>query len=311
MTVRNVFPQDAASRWLSPQRSVCLPPRPRPRTTATPPACAYSSIAISKRSYSERRSGLETATVVRFTENGQVLRLGEGLWKQASSLGAYRQYFTDPVSQQAMYYGVVNEGTEPALLSLRLGVKGGRIAEVEHVVARRGSHPLFAPEAFVKPDEALSTPVAPTQRLARDRLIEIADSYMEGIERHDSRIILASDDCQRIENGIQTTNRPGRSSRNCAHSADLLTYIKGVDERRFPIVDREHGVVVSTFIFRIPGETSTANDGAISSDAQVSARLREPRTLLLTEWFKIDDGKIQRIEAIMHNLPPGATSEWR
>ena len=38
--------------------------------------------------------------------------------------------------------------------------------------------------------------------------------------------------------------------------------------------------------------------------------MREPRTLLLTEWFKIDDGKIQHIEAIMHNLPHGSTSGW-
>jgi len=252
---------------------------------------------------------LQTTSSVRFTENGQVLKLGEGLWTQASSLGTYQQYFTDPVSEQAMYYGVLNEGAGPVLLSLRLGIKDGRIAEVEHIVARKGSHPLFAPEALVKPDAALSTPVSPEHRLSRERLIEIADSYMEGIQQHSSKIILADEHCQRIENGVQTTNRPGGGSRNCAHSADLLTYIKSVDERRFPIVDQEHGIVVSTFIFNIPGDTATS-DAAISSDRQVAARLRQPRTLLLTEWFKIDDGRIQHIEAIMHNLPPGGTSGW-
>ena len=254
---------------------------------------------------------LRTNGKVRFTENGTVLPLGDGLWKTATGLGGYQQFFTDAVSQQAMYYGVINEGTTPALLSLRVGVKDGRIAEAEHIVARKGSHPLFAPEAFVKPSPMLSAPIAPEKRLSREKLIEIADSYMEGIEKHDSRIIQSTDTCQRIENGVQTTNRPGRTSRHCAQSADVLTYIKSVDERRYPIVDREHGVVVSTFIFDIPGTASPTNDAAISSDPQVSARLRQPRTLLLTEWFKIDDGKIQHIEAIMHNLPQGTSSGWK
>ena len=254
---------------------------------------------------------LKTAPQVRFTENGQVMNWGQGLWQGASGLGKYRQYFTDAVSQQAMFYGVVEEAGKPALLSLRIGLKDGQIAEVEHIIARKGSHPLFAPEAFDKPHPALSKPIPAAKRLSRDKLIAIADTYMEGIQKHDSKVILASDTCQRIENGVQTTNRPGRGSRNCAHSADLLTYIQDVTERRFPIVDAEHGIVVSNFIFRIPGETSAANDSAISHDTQVSARLRQPRTLLLTEWFKIDDGKIQHIEAIMHNLPPDASSGWK
>jgi hypothetical protein len=163
----------------------------------------------------------------------------------------------------------------------------------------------------VTPHPALAAPVAGADRLPRERLIAIADSYFEGIERHDSKVVQGADTCQRIENGVQTTNQPGRASRNCAHSADLLTYIKAVNERRFPIVDPEHGIVVSTFIFDIPGETSAAGDAGISANPQVAARLREPRVLLLTEWFKIEGAKIQHIEAIMHNLPYGSTSGWK
>lgn len=250
---------------------------------------------------------VKTTNSLRFTENGQTLQLGEGLWRTATAPGAYRHEFVDPVSQQAMYYGAIEEGTGTALVTLRIAVKDNRIAEIEHIVARTGSHPLFAPQALTTPHPSLSAPVA--RPLLRDELIRIADTYMEGIEQHTSRIILASDSCQRIENGVQTTNQPNRGSRNCAHSADLLTYIESVDERRFPIVDPTHGIVVSTFIFRIPGDVATSQ-AAIGSNVQVAARLREPRTLLLTEWFKIDDGKIQHIEAIMHNLPPGSGSGW-
>jgi hypothetical protein len=251
---------------------------------------------------------LHLAANVRFSENGKVGKVGDGLWEKAAALGTYRQYFVDPTSQQAMFIGVLDEGGTPAILALRLGIADAKIAEIEHIVARKGSHALFAPDAFRKPPALLAAKVA--SQLPREKLIAIADSYFEGIEQHDSKIILASGNCQRIENGVQTTNQPGRASTNCAHSADLLTYIKGVNDRRYPIVDAAHGIVVATILFDIPGEQPNAAAPRISADPQVAARLRQPRTLLLTEWFKIDEGKIQHIEAIMHNLPHGSKSGW-
>ena len=252
---------------------------------------------------------LNLAPDVRFTENGVVSKLDAGLWRGATSLGDVRHVLPDTASQQVMLLGTLNEGTSPAIVALRLAIRGGKLAEIEHVVARKGSHPLFAPESVVI-HPALSTTIPPQERLPRGRLIAIADSYFTGIEQHSSRDVLASVACQRIENGVPTTGRPGRGSQNCAASADLLTYIERVDNRRFPIVDAEHGIVVATVLFDIPGARNSGSDTAIATDPQVAARLREPRTLLLTEWFSITDGKIQHIEAVMHNLPHGSRSGW-
>jgi len=254
-------------------------------------------------------SKLKLAPSVRYTENGSALKVGEGLWAKATELGKYRQRFADATSQQALFIGIVNEGGAPTIAAIRLGIRDDAIAEIEHVVARKGSHALFAPEGFVSPHPSLSSVIAPAKRLPRERLIAIADSYFVGIEQHDSKVIFANDACQRFENGVATTNQPGRTSRNCAHSADLLTYIKSVDDRRYPIVDVEHGIVVSTILFDIP-PNQNVNSAQISQDPQAAARMLQPRTLLLTEWFKIDDGKIQHIEAIMHNLPHGSKSGW-
>jgi hypothetical protein len=243
---------------------------------------------------------LVLAPQVKFTENGSVQKIGEGLWSKATGLGTYQHVFTDATTQQAMFIGIVNEGNEPAIVSIRLGFVHGKVNEIEHVVARKGSHPLFAPEALVTPHESLTTKIPSTKRLQRERLIGIADSYFTGIEKHDSKSILADDGCQRIENGKPTTGTPDNPHYNCARSADLLLYIKAVNSRRYPIVDVEHGVVVATILFDIPpGEDTTGPKPKTTS-----------RTLLLTEWFKIDDGKIQHIEAIMHNLPYESTSGW-
>jgi hypothetical protein len=260
---------------------------------------------------------LDAAPGLRFTENGRAGKPGDGLWQKASSLGTYRVYLTDAVSQQAMFIGVVNDGDaaqrpghpresgEPyAILALRLGIVNGKLAEAEQVVARKGSHALFEPASFTTPHAAFTTVVDPAKRATRDQLVTIADSYFKGIEQHDSKIILAADTCQRIENGVQTTGIPGRGSRNCAHSADLLSYINAVNDRRYPIVDPEHGIVVSTIMFDIPGEATAP------SATPAETRARQPRTLLLTEVFRIDDGKIQHIEAVMHNLPHGSKSGW-
>jgi hypothetical protein len=66
----------------------------------------------------------------------------------------------------------------------------------------------------------------------------------------------------------------------------------GVVARRYPIVDEEQQMVLGMVIFiRPPGSTARRN--------------------LLTEWFKMDDGKIKGIWAAMHYLPPTqAAPNW-
>jgi hypothetical protein len=254
---------------------------------------------------------------VRYTENGQQLPPAEGLWKSATGVGTYRRYLEDPQTQQAMFVGTLVESGSPALVSLRLGIRNGKIAEVETIVARKGSHPLFAPENLDSPAPLWSAPVAARDVRSRDKLVSIADSYFEGLERHDSAIIAAAPTCRRIENGVQTTQRNGDASAHCAASAARLLYIKGVRNRRFPVVDPEQGIVVATVLFDIPGETPAVASGisAVASlqpnpDDRIRAALQQPRMLLLTELFKIENGQIQEIEAVMHNLPHGSTSGW-
>lgn len=254
---------------------------------------------------------------VRYTENGREMRPGEGLWRSASALGTHRRYLEDPETQQAVFVGTLEEAGAPALVALRIGVRERSVAEVEAVVARKGSHALFAPERLASPEPLWSEPV--DERRSRAQLVAIADSYFEGLERHDSAIIAAARTCRRIENGVQTTQRNGDASAHCAASADRLRYIEGVRNRRFPVVDVERGIVVATVLFDIPGSSGAAPAGESSpvaglpqdpDDPRVRAALQRPRMLLLTELFKIERGEIQQIEAVMHNLPHGSASGW-
>ncbi len=63
-----------------------------------------------------------------------------------------------------------------------------------------------------------------------------------------------------------------------------------VMDRRFPIVDLEHGTVLAVGTFR--------RDGSDTS------------TLLLAEMFKVTGGKLREIRAVILNLPNGAGTGW-
>ncbi|MGH9648414.1 MAG: hypothetical protein ACRD4E_16540 [Bryobacteraceae bacterium] len=73
---------------------------------------------------------------VRFTENSVAMKLGEGLWKNASGLGSYRQDILDVRQGGAASLVVAEESGSPVLLALRLKVADKKITEVETQVTR-------------------------------------------------------------------------------------------------------------------------------------------------------------------------------
>src|SRR5687767_11206019 len=58
----------------------------------------------------------------RFTENGQELRLGDGLWGTASGPGKYKLYVADPEAGQIGFLGTIFENGVPIYMALRLRV---------------------------------------------------------------------------------------------------------------------------------------------------------------------------------------------
>ncbi len=250
---------------------------------------------------------LPVAANLRVTENGDELKLGDGIWKTADSF-SYRQSFVDPASGQAGFFGVVHEAaTGPAIFSLRLKIVNRKITEMETLVARQGSHALFAPDALKDVKGIWDTQVPQDERVPRQAMIADVDKYFQGIETHHAEIIPFDPSCNRTENGIQTTNNPPRMPLDCRDSIAGLTYINKVRDRRYPIVDEEHGLVWAIVIFDIPGNLASTPPTA---DVQVQQQLKNRRSLLLFELFKVENGRIREIEAFMKNVPYEAPSAW-
>jgi hypothetical protein len=98
-------------------------------------------------------SRLPVGKDVKFTENGDVLELGEGLWLTASALGTFRQDFADSAGEQVGCFTVVQENGSPSLLALRLRVVAQQIVEIETVVTRsREEASIFNPSLLTTPN---------------------------------------------------------------------------------------------------------------------------------------------------------------
>jgi hypothetical protein len=262
-------------------------------------------------------SRLPLAKEVKYTENGQVLRLGDGLWGIVTAVGNYKIYADDPQAGQVMFMGVLQENGAPVILNLRLKVELKRITEIEAVVARKEAGSFARPENLVQPNPIFAETVAPAERRSRQNMIAIANSYFSAIEKGHASYVPFDKDCNRIESGVQTTNNPNpnQGTSNTVLGLGCADQIKTgqfqadslIRDRRFLVVDEERGLVlVGTFF----DHDATLRSYKLTDGRTVQQTRTAPWTWQIAELFKIKDGKIMRIEAIVNAVPYGMKSGW-
>ena len=149
----------------------------------------------------------------RQTENAINTRPGNGVWKTVTGLGKTQRRYLDPVSGQAGYYGTVEEGSETAIVTVRVKVENRKLTEAEWMLARANDPGLAGPRQQGAPPANLHNPeyltanplpdrvVPRNQRSDRDSLIRIVDSYFDAITSHDGSVALTHPGCGRVENG--------------------------------------------------------------------------------------------------------------
>ncbi len=249
----------------------------------------------------------------RYTENGQTLKLTDGMWGPTVTLGTYKFYFADPKAGQVGFMGVVNENGHPQILALRLKIENRKISEMEAIVARSGGGGFARPQDLVD-RPIFHEPLAANDHPSREELVRIANSYFEGLEKATGKLTPFDPQCTRIENGAVTANNPdgkGMAKMTCGEQFDtgFSPFITHVRERRYPIVDEERGLVYSIIFFDHAG-TITNVKWTDGTDHKVNPPFDTPYTFLLGELFKIKNGKITRVEAVLLNVPYGMPSGW-
>jgi hypothetical protein len=258
------------------------------------------------------------AKKVIFTENGVRLpfseKENEGLWYSMSGKGTYKFYIPDIETQQVAFIGTVKEGKAPAnaqpgvkpagpttiALALRLKIVNNLIKEVEQLAIRpetslfgnsNNNSSMFPPtgEAVEKmgaPHERFSQVIPEAERASRDELIKVANTYFTGLARNDGKgNYLFTEDCVRFENGMQASTNVLKQFSD----GSLKNIVSRIRDRRFVAVDRERGIAFAFGFFD---------------------HLNINWTWQIAELFKIEKGKISRIEAVFQRCPYGMNSGW-
>ena len=264
---------------------------------------------------------LPLAAGVKFTENGQRLALGDGLWHTATGSGGYALKLADVEHGHAVLMGTVREADVPTVLVARLGIVGGRVAEIETLVIRDREVAERLDEIGA-PRSAWSTTVPAGERHSRAALVEVANQYFSGIERNDGRgdYPLARD-CARLENGLvlagdvalvspRAKGRPGGSQVGCLEQfrSGVFFYVTRIRDRRFVLVDPERGIVFAFAFFDNAGGDSRF--GTLADGRRVESGPKIPWTWGIAEAFKIERGLIGPVESVLHQVPYGMGSGW-
>jgi hypothetical protein len=253
----------------------------------------------------------------RTSENNVMLRPGDGLWGTISALGDYDLRLADPQSGSVGFYGVVRETDTSSPFAVRLQVRGGQVTEAETIVAR----PQEAGVPFVTADihslPVLNEIVPLAERSDRRMMIAIANGYFETIQRKDGTMHTSfTDDCNRREDGFQTTNRKDDTYGDITHLGCGQQFKLGwywfddrLRARRFLVVDRERGLVMAAGFIDHEGRVGDykLSDGR----SAVSKIFRHPHSYSLLETFKIRGGKIQQVEAVFTTVPNYMPTPWR
>ena len=256
----------------------------------------------------------------RQTENAINVRAGSGVWKTVTGLGAMQRRYLDAVSGQSAYYGIVLEGGDSAIVTVRVRAENRKLTEAEWYLARANDPGLNGPRRpggppanLFNPDYLTATPpperlVPAARRLPREALQAITNSYFDAITSHDGSVALTHAGCGRVENGSPTPPgrflppmvRPAGTPAPTGPTAAANDCVGGLQNfnasmvvaRRIPLLDEEAQAVLGMAVFiRRPGSPTPRN--------------------VFSEWFFIDEERIRTIYTAMFYPPPElAVPNW-
>jgi hypothetical protein len=234
------------------------------------------------------------AAKVRFTEDSVEMKLGEGLWKNASKIAGYRQDILDVRQGVAASQVIVEESGMPVMLVLRLKVADKKITEVETQVTRsRTEGAIFNIAAIQTPSKAMNLVPERSQLNSREDAINIAKLYPAGLKIGSFAEVNTpfASDGYRIENGSITAG-VGCTRAGCENMKTQTIMKHPAITTRVAAVDEELGIVLLRMNF---GDTGSYGAG---------------NALIVWEAFKVYGGQIHAVEAFMRVMPASTGSGW-
>ncbi|KAI1441221.1 hypothetical protein F5Y02DRAFT_400164 [Annulohypoxylon stygium] len=304
------YPQDPPVDLSGPGTNFTVYPDPCDRVCLEN---VVGDILMSLRVHDHTRLPLAKGT--HYSENGQFLALGDGLWETLEAISwtdSYGVVLADEERETAGYWGFSQEHSIPGVLALRIAVKGGQITEIEAIAVRAetndsrgGTMTLMRPPLPVEweGDESAEFDAAFQEHSVDgvDISPDFLDVYFDGLERHSSEGIPFVPECTRRDNLVQT-------NLTCADQLDgkgvapngLPDNTTAVRDRRVLAVDRKRAIALTVALIDEPA----------NGPGPLSETTRIPGTYMVPQLFKVNNGTITYIESAIKWMPFGYTSEW-
>jgi hypothetical protein len=256
---------------------------------------------------------------LRFTENTVLLDAGEGLWQSASAVpDDFAIYVPDPVSRMLGFLGTMEADGEPIQFGLRFRINDdAEIIEAEHMVVASLRESSLANLQTVRPALLPTATIPASERLPRELMLVIAQTYYDALELSDGDATLFADECDRRENGMITAAPSGESAFggpllgcNAQFDSRVMSYIDSLDLRRVWIADEVTGLAFGISQFRHSMEDRIID--VYDANGRLTEREVdfEPFDLPAMHVFKIRGGKIYEIEAMGFMTPYMSPNGW-
>jgi len=239
----------------------------------------------------------------KITNNGKAVPLAQAFWAGAEQ-AVYRWDIVNArLGDTATEAVVLNADGSKTMYMVRLKVANGRITEVEAIKANKGeADRLWDPDNLKSVSSALQLSIRDAEQDSYYALIAAAEGYWRAFQTNgtpDYHPASLLPDARRFENGLQTTGmvRDGAFV-SAAQGFDSGRFLgRNLWDRRYPVVDTEHGIVLSIVRFGLKAgqksqSTATSNDR------------------LVAEFFAVKNGRIQEIHAVLFNLPDAEPTGW-
>jgi hypothetical protein len=268
-------------------------------------------------------SALPMTRNVKYTENGVRLNVGDGLWQTASQLPTYRVDVIDDEASSVGLIGRIVENGNNNWYGVRLLVEPDhKVSQIEVLVNRNisGAAPGSAggapPRQNTEAHPLMAQVIPADRRSTRAELARIGNTYFTGLDTEESsRGVPFDPACQRRENGTVTANNPDAPQGSMAwlgckaqFDTGFSTIVTDIRERRFEVVDRTTGLAFGWGYFDHNGTAPQQQSDRPGSNN--TNTFRQPFSFYIAEVFKVVDGKIRQIEAVLTTVPFQMESGW-
>lgn len=332
-------PFGTRQHWLGRPMTVALdyePTRPKPKPVKSD---TYESLVALNQMVldaiiNDCPCDLPLAQDARYTENGVLVKPGSGgLWKTIKGVRNYSVNLADPVTQQAAWFGTLNENTLFAAVAMRIRVKDGYISHIDTIIARPeavgkwgelagATFTMFVPPLLADLDQDAFTEVPAVikqpSRGSRRGTTQAIENYNNAVVQRDASLVSFTKDCKRRENGIDACNNSAGPLLNKErpdvrfYSGDVATEINRgylsrlttMREHNIWVVDEKQGLAMDLTVYDNSAASTKVHMGN-AGEVDVPKSFLISWTDLHAQLYKVVDGKIAHMEDIVRRVPYG------